>query len=92
MVFKTKDMTSKKKRNKGARCDQAGKSDILKTLNMIVGENRFTKENTKSTTAIELCSYQEFTLRYYNEIMQNDKVWFLDPGMATLVNIENISK
>ena len=91
MVFKTKDMTSKAKRNKGARCDQAGKADILKTLNLIVGENKFTKENTKTKTAIELCSYQEFTLRYYSEIKENDKVWFLYPGLATLVNIENIT-
>lgn len=91
MVFKTKDMTSKAKRNKGARCDQAGKADILKTLNLIVGENKFTKENTKTKTAIELCSYQEFTLRYFSEIKQKDKVWFLYPGLATLVNIENIT-
>ena len=84
-------MTAKAKRNKGARCDQAGKSDILKTLNLIVGENKFTKENTKTKTAIELCSYQEFTLRYFSEIKQKDKVWFLYPGLATLVNIENIT-
>ena len=47
MVFKTKDMTSKAKRNKGASCDQAGKSDILKTLNLIVGEINLPKKILK---------------------------------------------
>ena len=85
MVFKTKDMTAKAKRNKGARCDQAGKTDVVKTLNLIVGEKKFTKENTKTKTTIELCSYQEFKLRYYSEIKHKDKVWFLNPGVATLI-------
>lgn len=92
MVFKTKDMTSKSKRNKGARCDQAGKSDIIKTLNLIEEKSKYTKENTKTQTAIELCSYQEFTLRNFNLQSKNKKVWFLYPGIATLINIENITK
>ena len=90
-VFKTKNMTYKAKRNKGARCDQSKKSDIIKNLNLIVGENKFTKENTKGNHAIELCSYQEFMLRYYSEIKENDNVWFLYPGLAVLVDIENIT-
>ena len=88
MVFKTKDMAVKAKRNKGARCDQAGKTDVVKTLNLIVGEKKFTKENTKTKTRFELCSYQEFKLRYYSEIKHKDKVWFLNPGVATLIDIE----
>ena len=34
MVFKTKQMD--KKRHKGARCDQSGKSESLRVLNMII--------------------------------------------------------
>ena len=47
MVFKTKDMAVKAKRNKGARCDQAGKSDGIKTLNQIIGEKNLPKKILK---------------------------------------------
>jgi len=83
MVFKTKHTALAS--SKGARCDQASKPDIIKTLNSIVGETKFSKDNTKLNTLIELCCYQEFMLRYYNSTKKNDKVWFLDPGIAALV-------
>ena len=97
LIFKTKDMTSK--RNTGARCDEAGKQKTLDSLNMILGEERYTKENTKqqkdksgtviqdATSQTELCVLQEFLLRYFNKIKRNQKIWFLIPEMAAFLKL-----
>lgn len=82
LVFKTKQTDAK--RNTGARCDEAVKGKKLQILNMIVGEERYTKENTKGMVQSELCSLQEFLLRYYNKIVKNNKLWFLNFEMAKL--------
>ena len=88
MIFKVKDMTLK--RHKGARCDQAGKKETLKVLNKIVGQEEYTIENTKETMQIELCSLQEFLLRYFDYTKKDNKRWYLSPEEAIINNIENI--
>uniref|UniRef100_A0A6C0ERC1 Helicase ATP-binding domain-containing protein n=1 Tax=viral metagenome TaxID=1070528 RepID=A0A6C0ERC1_9ZZZZ len=92
LVFKTKDMDSS--RDTGARCDEAGKDKTLKKINDIIGDIRYTNENTKVkkdsdgnviSEAIghtELCVIQELLLRYFDKIKKNDKKWFLSPDMA----------
>jgi hypothetical protein len=95
LAFKTKNMTSK--RDTGARCDQAGKNKNLEKLNQIIGENKYTNENTKAIKDKdgniiqdamgndELCVLEEFILRYFNvseENGKNGKKWFLTPEMA----------
>jgi len=92
LVFKTKDMSSR--RDTGARCDEAGKVKTLQKLNEIVGETKYTNENTKAkkdkdgnilseaTGHIELCVLQEFILRFFNTIKKDDKKWFFTPEMA----------
>jgi len=92
LVFKTKDMLSK--RDTGARCDEAGKVKTLQKLNEIVGENKYTNENTKAEKDsdgniireavghVELCVLQEFLLRFFNTIKREDKKWFFTPEMA----------
>jgi len=99
-VFKTKDMESK--RDTGARCDEAGKEKTIQKINAIVGETKFTNENTKvkkdtdgnvvseAVGHTELCVYQEFILRYFNAIKQNDKKWFLTPEMAIWYKIYSV--
>jgi hypothetical protein len=100
LVFKTRDLRSK--RDTGARCDEAGKSEVIKLLNKIIGEDVYTSENTKiqkdedgnviqdAINVIELCILLEFTLRYFNTIEKDGKKWFLTPEMA--INIFSISK
>lgn len=88
MVYKVKQLD--KKRNKGARCDQSGKGDIIKILNLIEGDNIYTNENTKKFNSKYLCVLQELLLRYYNFIKKNDKIWFLDSDEAILNNIEKV--
>ena len=92
ITFKTKDMLSI--RDTGARCDEAGKNKTIQILNKIIGEEKYTKENTKlikdddknviqdAMGHLELCIIQEFILRYFDRIRKNDKKWFLSPEMA----------
>ena len=62
LVFKTRDLSAK--RDLGARCDQAKKSKTVDTLNFILGEERFTVENTKDVYQKEdLCILLEFLMR-----------------------------
>ena len=90
MIFKVKQLT--KKRNKGARCDQAGKADTLKLLNLIVGEEKYTTENTKGINQKQLCILQEFILRLHDYNKNGDKRWFLDPFESVVINIEKVEK
>ena len=92
LVFKTKDMLSK--RDTGARCDESGKVKTLQKINEILGENKYTNENTKAEKDsdgnvireavghVELCVLQEFLLRFFNTIKREDKKWFFNPEMA----------
>jgi hypothetical protein len=94
LVFKTKDMLMISKHNIGARCDESGKVKTLQKINEILGENKYTNENTKAEKDsdgnvikeavghVELCVFQEFILRYFNTIKREDKRWFLTPEMA----------
>ncbi len=87
IIFKVKDLT--KKRHKGARCDQSGRSDAIKMLNAIIGEDKFDGDSTLSQR--QVCVIQEFTMRLYNKEMKNGLYWFLTPAQASLINIEKIS-
>ena len=101
LIFKTKDMMSK--RDTGARCDEAGKDKTMKKINEIIGEKKYTTENTKlqkdadgnvtkeAINHLELCVIQEFILRYFNEIKQNNKKWFLTPEMAIFFKLYKVT-
>jgi len=100
LIFKTKDMLSP--RDTGARCDEAGKNKTMQILNQIIGEEKYTKENTKiikdddknvvqdAVGHIELCVMQEFVLRFFDKIRKNDKKWFLSPEMALYYKLYTI--
>ena len=101
LVFKTKDLTSK--RDTGARCDEAGKNKTMKLINEIIGENKYTNETTKAekdadgniireaTGHVELCVLQEFILRYFNSIKKDGKKWFLTPEMAIFFSLYTVN-
>jgi len=88
MIFKVKDMT--RRRHKGARCDQAGKTDTIKLLNKIMGEDVYTAQNVKDMVQMELCSLQEFLLRYFDSIRKDGKRWFMTPEEAIINNVQAI--
>lgn len=91
LVFKVKDMAST--RDTGATCEESGKDKSIKKLNLILGEEKYTQNNTKmmknangivreAIGQTELCVIQEFILRYFDIIRKNSKRWFLTPEMA----------
>jgi len=111
LVFKTRDYDSPKKKKKateskfitGARCDEEGKDTTMEKINRILGEEKYTKENTqmvKVNTKVvreavshnELCVLQEFLLRYYNRINKGKLHWFLTPEMALYHQIYRINE
>jgi hypothetical protein len=95
LVFKTRDILSS--RDTGARCDEAGKAEVIKILNKILGETVYTNENTKiqkdaegnmiqdAINVIELCILLEFLLRYSEAINKNGLQWFFTPEMAVYI-------
>jgi hypothetical protein len=85
MIFKVKNTL--KRRNTGARCDEANKKNTIKLLNTILGEEKYTKENTKIFNNMDLCIYQELTLRYYQQTNKENKIWFLEPEKIKLYNL-----
>ena len=50
-------------------------------------EEKYTKENTKIFNNMDLCIYQELTLRYYQHSNKNNKTWFLEPEKIKLYNL-----
>ncbi len=96
LTFKVKVMS--KKRDKGARCDQSGKTETITTINTILSLNaatagedyKLTIENTKVRTQRELCVFQEFLLRTFHHNRVNGRKWFFTPCEALLCNIEKL--
>ena len=96
LIYKVKIMS--KKRDKGARCDQSGKSETITIINTILSMNpatsgdeyKLTIENTKFRTQRELCVFQEFLLRTFHLNRVNGRKWFFTPCEALLCNIENL--
>jgi hypothetical protein len=90
MVFKVKDLRQKRNNN-GARIDNAGKADVIKLLNQIVGVERYTNENTeKEFSKIGLCVVLELVMRKYTDTKQQNKVFYLTPEQALVKNIARI--
>ena len=86
MVFKFKDITLT--RNKlGARCDSAGKADVLKMLNTVVEAETYTQENTAVVYQPRLCVLLEILLREYTRVAKNGRVYFLTPEQSILSEI-----
>ena len=75
-VYKTLDLEQNKS---GARCDQSGKSGVIKVLNKAFQQEKYNKDNTSGINVTQLCSEQELYLRYFNYIKKNNYYWFLTP-------------
>lgn len=89
VIFKTKNMLDK--RSRGARCDQAGKKTQLKILNIIYNDPiKYTSQNSKAFKIPQLCSEQEFLLRYYDETKKDGKRWFFNYEEALINKLDKI--
>lgn len=96
ITFKVKHM--KQKRSKGARCDQAGKSNSISLINDFRDESIKGAETNKNaikklgkliTNAV--CVYQELLLRSYNGEKHKGKIWFIPFEYYKQTNIEKIT-
>jgi hypothetical protein len=95
MVFKVKDL-SQKRNNTGARIDDAGKEKIVKFLNIILGETKYTDENTENITQLGLCAILEMLMRQKTEnkglgIFSTNKTYFLTPEQTAITEIVKYS-
>ena len=85
IAFKTMDMQNSLK--KGSRCAGEGKKDIIKKINLISKEIKYTEENTENENIIlkqGLCVILEILLRYYTLIKSDGKIWFLNLETAVI--------
>jgi hypothetical protein len=97
VVFKTKQL--REKRSKGARCNQASKTDTVKILNLILLKNaeteriqqKFTEEIVAELSILERCCYMELLLRFY-DVKQTPKIWFLNIEDAILAKLEKFTR
>jgi hypothetical protein len=85
-VFKTKYIGLTQK-NKGARCDSAGKSDIIKKLNQLIGEERYTAENTAHIMLTGMCVLLETLMREYTRIKKNGFIYFFTAEESAILNV-----
>jgi hypothetical protein len=103
IVFKTKKLTDKRN-NKGAYCENAGKSDIVMRLNEIAGSPIYSETKINQDIVIDgiklsniifkngLCVMMEILLRYYDEKKHLSQRWFFNPEEAILNRIAEIKK
>ena len=89
MVFKIKDL-NQKRNNTGARIDDAGKEKIVKFLNIILGETRYTDTNTETISQLGLCAILELLMRKKTQ-ENNNKIYFLTPEQTSITEIVKFS-
>lgn len=90
IVFKIKNM-KEKRNNKGAKCENAIKSDVINKLNILIdgtgATKTYTTENTSAILKPGLCVVMEILMRHYNDIQRDNKTWFLDTEKALINEI-----
>ena len=86
IVFKMKDLTQKRN-NSGANVASAIKGDLIKMLNKVLGQERYTIENTDSITKVSLCCVLECIVRNRTT---KDHVYFLDAERAILRDVTHL--
>lgn len=82
-VFKTKNL--KLKRHKGARCDQASKSETIK---MLKNYHKLDEDTLHQMNKVEMCAFMELLLRSFNSNKKDGKVWFVEPEYSQLLKLE----
>ncbi len=92
-VFKVKDLTQKRN-NVGAKIESAGKVDIIKYTNQLLGHEQYTQENTDTAkggiTQLGMCVILEFLMRDFTEQKKGGRVYYLGPEQAIELDITRI--
>jgi hypothetical protein len=87
MVLRIKDLSQTHKGNKGTNLNQQIKRDLLKWLNILIGQTRYTNENSKMITMNGFRVIIEILLREWTRTEKDGKVWILDPEKAMFNHI-----
>ena len=87
--FKMKDMTQIRN-NRGSKCDNEIKSDVMKRMTLLLGEELYTTANTENIEKAGLCVMLEILCRYYNETRRDGKTWFMDAERALINKIATL--
>jgi len=82
-------MTNKRRNNTGAKCDSAGRGNIVLLLGKIGGMDLAAAVNER-IQSFGLCGIVEIIMRYFTETRVQNKVWFLDMERANLNNVETL--
>jgi hypothetical protein len=87
MVLRIKDLSQTHKGNKGTNLNQQIKRDLMKWLNILIGETRYTNENSKTISMNSFRVIIEILLREWTRTEKDGKVWILDPEQAMFNHI-----
>jgi hypothetical protein len=92
MSFYYKDIYLKRNK-KGRKCDRSGgKAPIIDMLNRVIGQKKYTEENTSSLMySGSLCVVLEMLLRKFNEEEKSGKIYYLTPEQAIQNKITDYS-
>ena len=88
VVFKIKDLTQKRN-NKGSRCDNLTKTEIIKRINTVLQKDEYTETNAATILKYSMCVILEVVLRHFNEL-KPERLWFFDIDMAAINDVQNI--
>jgi hypothetical protein len=91
MRFRVKDLTHLQN-NTGTRIDNQIKADIIKRINLILGENAYTDKNVNGINSMGFSIILEMLMRQMTEYKINNKIWFLDPETALVNTIQKYKK
>jgi hypothetical protein len=91
MRFRVKDLTHLQN-NTGTRIDNQIKSDIIKRINLILGENAYTDKNVNGINSMGFSIILEILMRQMTEDRVGGKMWFLDPETALVNTIQKYKK
>ena len=94
IVFKVKDLTQTRN-NVGAKCESAGKMDIIKYVNQFLGHEQYTQENTDTSksggiTQLGMCVILEMLMRDMTDQKKANRVYYLTPEQAVEIDITHI--
>lgn len=87
-IFKVKDMS--RPRQRGARCDQAGKGESVRVLRGIMGDSL--PDGFGAARQMVVCVLQELVLREYDRLRRDGVRWYVPPGAAALVKIASLQR
>lgn len=81
-TFKIKSMDNH--RRKGSRCDQSPKKDNIALIHKISPEF---DDDVEALNKQELCVIQELLFRFFNLTKRDKKIWFVNPGIFSFIEI-----